>query len=89
MPFNLSGTLNQATSMNQPRIHVPTVVFPTKIIDLDFKGGFKNTLILTMDNGWQISFRIHNASSRVESSLKFDIQLIGQPADLFYIDREW
>ena len=89
MPFNLSGTLNQATSMNQPRIHVPTVVLPTKIIDLDFKGGFKNTLILTMDNGWQISFRIHNASSRVESSLKFDIQLIGQPADLFYIDREW
>ncbi len=89
MPFNLSGTLNQATSMNQPRIHVPTVVLPTKIIDLDFKGGFKNTLILTMDNGWQISFRIHNASSRIESSLKFDIQLIGQPADLFYIDREW
>ena len=76
MPFNLSGTLNQATSMNQPRIHVPTVVLPTKIIDLDFKGGFKNTLILTMDNGWQISFRIHNASSRVESSLKFDIPYI-------------
>lgn len=88
-PFNLSGTLNQATATNQPRIHVPTVSLPTKIIDLDFKDGFKNTLVLTMDNGWQISFRIHNASSRVEPSLKFDIQLIGQPADLFYIDREW
>jgi len=89
MPFNLSGTLNQATATNQPKIHVPTVSLPTKIIDLDFKDGFKNTLVLTMDNGWQISFRIHNASSRVEPSLKFDIQLIGQPADLFYIDREW
>ena len=88
-PFNLSGTLNQATATNQPKIHVPTVSLPTKIIDLDFKDGFKNTLVLTMDNGWQISFRIHNASSRVEPSLKFDIQLIGQPADLFYIDREW
>ena len=89
MPFNLSGTLNQATATNQPKIYVPTVSLPTKIIDLDFKDGFKNTLVLTMDNGWQISFRIHNASSRVEPSLKFDIQLIGQPADLFYIDREW
>ena len=88
-PFNLSGTLNQATATNQPKIHVPAVSLPTKIIDLDFKDGFKNTLVLTMDNGWQISFRIHNASSRVESSLKFDIQLIGQPADLFYIDKEW
>ena len=89
MPFNLSGTLNQATATNQPKIHIPTVSLPTKIIDLDFKDGFKNTLVLTMDNGWQISFRIHNASSRVEPSLKFDIQLIGQPADLFYVEREW
>jgi hypothetical protein len=42
-----------------------------------------------MDNGWQISFRIHNASSKVENSLKFDIQLTGQPTDLFFIDTPW
>lgn len=89
MPFNLSGTLNRATAKEQPKIHVPTVSLPTRIIELTLKDGYKNTLILTMDNGWQISFRIHNASSKVEPSLKFDIQLIGQPADLFYIDREW
>mgnify|MGYP000158346522 FL=1 len=89
MPFNLSGTLNQAAANEQPKIHVPTVSLPTRIIELTLKDGYKNTLILIMDNGWQISFRIHNASSKVEPSLKFDIQLIGQPADLFYIYREW
>lgn len=89
MPFNLSGTLNQATATNKPRIQIPVIELPTRIINLDFKNDSKNTLILAMDNGWQISFRIHNASSKVEASLKFDIQLIGQPADLFYIDREW
>lgn len=89
IPFNLSGRLNQATTTNQPKIHIPPVALPTKIIDLNFKDNFKNTLILTMDNGWQISFRIHNASSKVEPSLKFDIQLVGQPADLFFIDKKW
>lgn len=42
-----------------------------------------------MDNGWQISFRIHNASSKVEPSLKFDVELIGQPTGLFIIDMPW
>ena len=34
------------------------------------------------DNGWQFSFRIHNASTFVEPSLKFDIQLIGIPIEV-------
>jgi len=42
-----------------------------------------------MDNGWAISFRIHSASTIVEPSLKFDIQLVGQPANLFFIDVAW
>ncbi|RPD37239.1 HaeIII family restriction endonuclease, partial [Candidatus Liberibacter solanacearum] len=31
------------------------------------------------DGGWNISFRLHNASSKVEPSLKFDIQLVKTP----------
>ncbi|MDR0734013.1 MAG: HaeIII family restriction endonuclease [Dysgonamonadaceae bacterium] len=89
MPFNLYATLNQATTTAQPTITIPAISLPTRIIELAFKENSKTTLILTMNNGWQISFRIHNASSKVEASLKFDIQLIGQPADLFYLDREW
>ncbi|WP_374110347.1 HaeIII family restriction endonuclease [uncultured Streptococcus sp.] len=42
-----------------------------------------------MDNGWTISFRIHNASSRIEPSLKFDIQLIGFPSAITNIEHYW
>lgn len=42
-----------------------------------------------MDNSWQISFRIHNASSRIEPSLKFDIQLIGIPQSVTNIEEYW
>lgn len=47
------------------------------------------TLELIIDNVWQISFGIHNASRKVESSLKFDVQLIGKPTALFVIDMPW
>ena len=39
-------------------------------------------LLVTLDEGWQISFRIHNASSRIEPSLKFDINLVSAPHSL-------
>jgi hypothetical protein len=88
-PFNVNGTLNQNATHTKPNIVYDKITLPTKIIDLSYKENSKTTVILTMNNGWAISFRIHNASSRVETSLKFDIQLLGQPADIFYVDVEW
>ncbi|WP_432206697.1 HaeIII family restriction endonuclease [Mycobacterium tuberculosis] len=32
---------------------------------------------------------MHNASTIVEPSLKFDIKLFGQPSSLFFIDVDW
>lgn len=64
-------------------------VLPTTIYNLDYKRGSKNTLELVMDNGWQISFRIHNALSRLEPSLKFDIQLIDIPQSVTNIKECW
>ena len=49
----------------------------------EFKENNKTTVIVTMDNDWTLSFRIHNASSRVEASLKFDINLLKSPKKLF------
>lgn len=43
------------------------------IINCDFKKKLSTTLELIMDSVWQISFGIHNASSKVEPSLKFDV----------------
>jgi len=52
-------------------------------VKIGFKDDSDTTIIVTLDQGWILSFRIHNASSRIESSLKFDINLISAPRTLF------
>lgn len=48
------------------------------------------TKLLYLDRGWQFGFRIiHNASTKVETSLKFDIQIIGMPTTIISIDCKW
>jgi len=88
-PFNLFGTLNQKAANKNPSITFDKFPLPTKIKDLSFKENSKTTLHLTMNNCWVISFRIHSAASHVETSLKFDIQLIGQPANIFCYEAAW
>lgn len=56
---------------------------------MEYKLGSKNTLELYLDGGWKFSFRIHNALTKVESSLKFDIQIIGMPKIIISIDCRW
>ena len=81
--YNVNGTLNLSFNGIEPKYKTPKVPLPTKIIDIAFKEDSKTTIIVTMDNDWILSFRIHNASSRVESSLKFDINLLKSPKKLF------
>ena len=87
--YNLRGTLNRPSSKEQPKIVVPVSSLPTRIVSFEFKPGSDNTVELYMDGGWQFSFRIHNASTYVESSLKFDIQIIGMPASIISINCSW
>lgn len=87
--FNLHGTLNQSSKTKKPTIEIPISNLPTRIVSLDFKPGSKNTVELYLDNGWQFSFRIHNASTIVETSLKFDIQIIGMPTTIISINCSW
>lgn len=81
--FNLNGTLSKSIQKTKSSYSVNKLKLPTRIIEFIFKPNSKNTLILTFDEGWQISFRIHSASSKVESSLKFDINILGQPQSLY------
>ncbi|WKZ24841.1 MAG: HaeIII family restriction endonuclease [Patescibacteria group bacterium] len=81
--YNINGTLNLPFKEIQPKYKTPRVPLPTKIINIDFKMDSNTTVVVTMDNDWTLSFRIHNASSRVESSLKFDINLLKSPKKLF------
>lgn len=87
--FNLHGTLNKNGKRNKAGTTIPRVLLPTRIVSLDFKPGSDNTIELYLDGGWQFSFRIHNASTMVESSLKFDIQIIGMPTTIVTINCRW
>jgi hypothetical protein len=87
--FNLNGTLNSSSKNSKSIFKVNRLKLPSRIIELTFKSNSTDTLILTCDEGWQISFRIHNASSIVEPSLKFDINLIGQPQTLYSHHLHW
>ncbi len=87
--FNFYGTLNKSSQKVKPTFHVSQLKLPTRIIEFDFKKASKDTLFLICDEGWSISFRIHNASSLVEPSLKFDINLIGQPPNLYSHHISW
>lgn len=87
--YNLHGNLNKQTKIVKPKIHVPITNLPTRIVNLTLKPNSTNTVELYMDNGWQFSFRIHNASTKVETSLKFDIQIVGMPTTIISIDCLW
>ena len=87
--YNLRGQLNKQGISSKRKRELPIPLLPTRIVALEFKPGSKNTLELYMDGGWQFSFRIHNASSKVEASLKFDIQIIGMPITIISIDCKW
>ena len=72
MSFNINGTLKWGRR----------VPLPTRIIEIAQKPHSETTIFVTLDRGWQLSFRIHNASSMVEPSLKFDISIIGLPTTI-------
>ena len=81
--FNLRGTLNQASNEIKPKARISTVKLPNRLIEVVYQKDSSTTLIVSLNEGWQISFRIHNAKSTVEPSLKFDINLISSPHTLF------
>lgn len=80
--FNMYGTLNLPSRVQKPAIRVPIISLPTTLLHIGLKPHSKTTVLMCFDNGWQFSFRIHNAKDIIESSLKFDIQVIGMPADV-------
>uniref|UniRef100_UPI00404B31CE HaeIII family restriction endonuclease n=1 Tax=Flavobacterium sp. TaxID=239 RepID=UPI00404B31CE len=81
--YNLKGTLNLPFESVKPKAKIPKLKLPTRLIEIVYQDNSTTTLLVSLNEGWQISFRIHNASSRVEPSLKFDINLVSAPHTLF------
>lgn len=87
--YNMHGQLNHSSRTIKPQIQIPIASLPTRIVNLEFKPNSTNTVELYMDGGWQFSFRIHNASTKVETSLKFDVQIVGMPTTIITINCAW
>ncbi|GAA7576828.1 hypothetical protein MMM148_07030 [Helicobacter pylori] len=79
--YHFNNTLNRSVK-NKPKRIIPLSKLPTRMIYFDFKPKSFNTLELVLNEGWSFSLRIHNASSKVEPSLKFDIKLLSKPVSV-------
>lgn len=58
--------------------------YPDSINAINSKNGSQYSKTVAFNRGYSINFRIHSASSKVEPSLKFDINAIGLPVNEVY-----
>lgn len=87
--INIFGTLNRPSAGVHSIVNVPRLKLPTRFYSVDFKPGSDTTIQIVFDEGWAVSMRIHNASSRVEPSLKFDVNLISLPNSIHAQVEPW
>ena len=85
--FNVHGTLNKPGKIKTSIIVVPSVKLPTELVAIRLRSN--TTVEMYLNNGWQLSFRIHNAKTEVEPSLKFDIRFISMPTTVLTIECKW
>lgn len=84
--FKLRGGLNRDSKKTKTTLIIPKIDLSTEIISLRFKPDSKITAELYLNNGWSLSFRIHNVSTIVEPSLKFDVQFLGAPTNIITVN---
>ncbi|MCP9493284.1 MAG: HaeIII family restriction endonuclease [Pyrinomonadaceae bacterium MAG19_C2-C3] len=79
--YSFAHTLGYNFVTKQPSTLIKRLPVPSRIISAAFKKDSHNTAVITLDNNWSVSLRLHNASSRVERSLKLDARLISTPPE--------
>jgi len=87
--FNINNTLGNSAGNIRPQIKVPSLTMPHFFHSINLKPNSNTTIHIVCDEGWSISLRIHNASSKVEPSLKFDVRLEGISSKLYSHDEYW
>lgn len=87
--INLAGTLNRSSGKSVSIVNVPHLRLPAHFYHIDFKPSSDNTIEVICDEGWTISMRIHNASSKIEPSLKFDVNLVSLPNTIYAQVEPW
>ena len=87
--INIAGTLNRASEGRLSIVNISRLKLPSRFYNIDFKNGSSTTIEVVCDEGWTVSMRIHNASSRIEPSLKFDVNLISLPNTIHAQVEPW
>lgn len=87
--INIAGTLNRAANGHRSIVDVAKLKLPTRFYHIDFVPNSDNKVEIICDEGWALTMRIHNASSKIEPSLKFDVQLVSLPASIHAQVEPW
>ena len=87
--INICGSLGRNSGNAKPLVNIEKLKLPTRFYHAGFKRDSNNTVEVVCDEGWTISMRIHNASSRIEPSLKFDVQLVSLPSSIYAQMEPW
>ena len=98
-PVNLHDSLNERYKDHRSMFSIEKPKLPSVIYHIGFKkvldkktnaiNQSDNTIIVTCDEGWSFSLRIHNASSKVENSMKFDIESVSTPESIRSFIAPW
>lgn len=87
--INIAGTLNRPANGHRSIVDVARLRLPTRFYHMGFVPGSDNKIEVVCDEGWALTMRIHNASSKIEPSLKFDVQLVSLPSSIHAQVEPW
>lgn len=87
--INIAGTLNRSANGHRSIVDVGKLKLPTRFYHMGFVPNSDNKVEIVCDEGWALTMRIHNASSKVEPSLKFDVQLVSLPNSVHAQVEPW
>ncbi len=87
--FNMDDTLNKAGQDGGFTSTVPVVELPTELLDVKLQAGSTTTVQMELNNNWKLSFRIHSAKTKVEPSVKFDVQYLEMPGTILSTEYRW
>ena len=87
--INIAGTLNKSANGHRSIVDVAKLKLPTRFYHMGMVPGSDNKIEIVCDEGWTLTMRIHNASSKIEPSLKFDVQLVSLPSSIHAQVEPW
>lgn len=87
--INIAGTLNRPANGHRSIVDIARLRLPTRFYHMGMVPNSDNKVEIVCDEGWTLTMRIHNASSKIEPSLKFDVQLVSLPSSIHAQVEPW